>query len=663
MSAAPSDASDSRSLRIHEWISTLPSTEPSLHHRSSSTSSSITRADSPLLGFTLQENASHDPLYRPSPNYIRRLPECVQPGKFTNQDKSLTEMRVPPVVPEEPEQDILPPSLTRNRFFLSETRHPTHLSLIQPRPTLPRQPSLPVMRTTVPSSPSSRQTFDSTVPARVRSQSIMTIHRPSLTHILQSPVIHPSPTCILQPPEAVTAADNANPDLQRRKLNALVIASGLADEEELRADGLASDPNPQGESAQDNENMSMETSSPLHQTNENSNCSSTTAPVSSHPEFMIGPRTSSSSDDLDEFDEDASYYGKEMDPLFSPYSRDGPPASKWSLSSSVEMDLQSKRLSTSKSPKGKFKSFISRFSSSSQLSGGDKHVLSFATGGQEKQVHYEPSHSDILEVAAGRSSLSSHFQTTTYGSWESVPATPTTTSMSASTGFSPVTPNDRNESNDTSSSRHRSSDERLSIGKGVARTSIESPLTRDTSSSSLTWSGNNTSIPNSPVETTALPLKTSISAANLRVNGLKGLVSRPGPSTTDSANGQTQSEKKDSKDRGASFPVPAPRNFRERMMSKNNGSTLSLILGKGGNKTAKAKRKLLISGVEPGNYRRYEAISTWCEGFGEVTVNHQSNGVIVADFKDVNVANTVCRLQARVHIRGAGSVSLSWTTK
>jgi len=50
-------------------------------------------------------------------------------------------------------------------------------------------------------------------------------------------------------------------------------------------------------------------------------------------------------------------------------------------------------------------------------------------------------------------------------------------------------------------------------------------------------------------------------------------------------------------------------------------------------------------------------------GFGEVTVDRKDNGMIVADFKDVNVARTVCRLQARVHIKGAGRVDLSWTTE
>lgn len=97
-------------------------------------------------------------------------------------------------------------------------------------------------------------------------------------------------------------------------------------------------------------------------------------------------------------------------------------------------------------------------------------------------------------------------------------------------------------------------------------------------------------------------------------------------------------------------------------MLKNNGSALSLILGMG-NKSSKSKRKLLISGVEKGDHLKYEAISNWCEGFGQVIVKQVENGAIVADFRDANVAESVCRLQAQVYITGAGSVSLSWTTK
>lgn len=81
---------DSRHLRIHKWISTLPpTTNLALHHHSSS----VARADSPLLGFTSQENASLDPLHQPSPNYTRRLPEGSLPNR-TDEDKVTYSMRI-----------------------------------------------------------------------------------------------------------------------------------------------------------------------------------------------------------------------------------------------------------------------------------------------------------------------------------------------------------------------------------------------------------------------------------------------------------------------------------------------------------------------------------------------------------------------------------------
>ncbi|KAK2465813.1 hypothetical protein APHAL10511_001454 [Amanita phalloides] len=131
-------------------------------------------------------------------------------------------------------------------------------------------------------------------------------------------------------------------------------------------------------------------------------------PVSPRPQVTIGsisPRTSSF-DDSDEFDEGASYFGKDMDPLFSPYARDGAPVSKWSLSSSVEMDLQSKRHNTLTSPKGKSKSFISCLSSNSQSFCGDEHDRVVKRSFQSGCRTFQP------------------LFATMYGLWESVPATP-----------------------------------------------------------------------------------------------------------------------------------------------------------------------------------------------------------------------------------------------
>jgi len=76
------------------------------------------------------------------------------------------------------------------------------------------------------------------------------------------------------------------------------------------------------------------------------------------------------------------------------------------------------------------------------------------------------------------------------------------------------------------------------------------------------------------------------------------------------------------------------------------------------------KRKLVISGVGLEDVQKYEAVKSWCESFGEVReFERSSNGSLYVDFKKASVAETVCRLQAQVQIKGAGSVSLSWYTK
>ncbi|KAF7430365.1 hypothetical protein PC9H_006070 [Pleurotus ostreatus] len=76
------------------------------------------------------------------------------------------------------------------------------------------------------------------------------------------------------------------------------------------------------------------------------------------------------------------------------------------------------------------------------------------------------------------------------------------------------------------------------------------------------------------------------------------------------------------------------------------------------------KRKLVVSGIE--DERGYEAVRAWCEAFGQVrsfapsSGGDGSKGSVVVDWKKASVAETVCRVQATVWIRGAGSVALSW---
>ncbi|KAI0347735.1 hypothetical protein BDW22DRAFT_14445 [Trametopsis cervina] len=87
------------------------------------------------------------------------------------------------------------------------------------------------------------------------------------------------------------------------------------------------------------------------------------------------------------------------------------------------------------------------------------------------------------------------------------------------------------------------------------------------------------------------------------------------------------------------------------------GSTGTLGLGSKNRK----KRKLVVSGIPPGDQRRYDHVRQWCESFGEVNqIARVPNGDLHVDFRRTEVADTVCRLHARVHINGVGSVGLSW---
>ncbi|KAI0778324.1 hypothetical protein BD413DRAFT_465897 [Trametes elegans] len=78
---------------------------------------------------------------------------------------------------------------------------------------------------------------------------------------------------------------------------------------------------------------------------------------------------------------------------------------------------------------------------------------------------------------------------------------------------------------------------------------------------------------------------------------------------------------------------------------------------------ARRKRKLIISGIPPHDERRFEGVRKWCESFGELSsITRAPNGDLHVDFRKAEVADTVCRLNARVFIAGVGSVCLSWFT-
>jgi len=73
------------------------------------------------------------------------------------------------------------------------------------------------------------------------------------------------------------------------------------------------------------------------------------------------------------------------------------------------------------------------------------------------------------------------------------------------------------------------------------------------------------------------------------------------------------------------------------------------------------KKKLVIRGVRSNERRKLEAARRWCERFGEVNqIVRMPNEDLHVDFKSAEVAETVCRLRAKVFISGVGSVYLSW---
>lgn len=75
----------------------------------------------------------------------------------------------------------------------------------------------------------------------------------------------------------------------------------------------------------------------------------------------------------------------------------------------------------------------------------------------------------------------------------------------------------------------------------------------------------------------------------------------------------------------------------------------------------KRKKKLVVSGIAKDDQLRLEGVRKWCESFGEVNqITRMPNGDLHIDFRKAEVADTVCRINARVHIAGVGSVSLSW---
>lgn len=75
------------------------------------------------------------------------------------------------------------------------------------------------------------------------------------------------------------------------------------------------------------------------------------------------------------------------------------------------------------------------------------------------------------------------------------------------------------------------------------------------------------------------------------------------------------------------------------------------------------KKKLVVRGVGANDARKFDGVKRWCESFGEVSqIVRMPNGDLHIHFRLAEVADTVCRLRAKVYIAGVGSVQLSWLT-
>ncbi|TCD68100.1 hypothetical protein EIP91_011553 [Steccherinum ochraceum] len=99
--------------------------------------------------------------------------------------------------------------------------------------------------------------------------------------------------------------------------------------------------------------------------------------------------------------------------------------------------------------------------------------------------------------------------------------------------------------------------------------------------------------------------------------------------------------------------------FRHSVRGGTSTNGLALL----GSPRRRKKRKLIISGIPQGDHSRFEGVRRWCESFGEVNqITRLHNGDLHIDFRKNEVADTVCRLNARVYIAGVGSVGLSWFT-
>lgn len=107
--------------------------------------------------------------------------------------------------------------------------------------------------------------------------------------------------------------------------------------------------------------------------------------------------------------------------------------------------------------------------------------------------------------------------------------------------------------------------------------------------------------------------------------------------------------------------VEVPDATRPRIVYTGKSHAPRVSLSSIASQSRSAKKKLVIGGIAPNDVKRYEAVQKWCQSFGEVDqITRMPNGDLHVNFHKAEVADTVCRVRAKVYIAGVGSVHLSW---
>lgn len=114
----------------------------------------------------------------------------------------------------------------------------------------------------------------------------------------------------------------------------------------------------------------------------------------------------------------------------------------------------------------------------------------------------------------------------------------------------------------------------------------------------------------------------------------------------------------------SAFPnifAEAPDAMRPRVVYTGKSHVPRVSLSSIAGQSRSTKKKLVIGGIAPEDVKRLEAVQKWCQSFGEVDqITRMPNGDLHVNFHKAEVADTVCRVRAKVYIAGVGSVHLSW---